>query len=311
MIKIYKPKFWDKKIGLFSILLFPIALAYIIIIFLKKKITKEKKFKTPIICIGNIYIGGTGKTPTSIYFGNEIFRSGKNPFIIRRYHQSHIDEYNLIRKKFKNLIVNKDRINGLREAEKSNSDIIILDDGFQDYRIKKDLNILCFNSNQLIGNGLVIPSGPLRENLSALKNAHIIIINGNKDLNFERKILNINSKLDIYYSSYVPTNLDQFKNNKLFAIAGIGNPQNFFQLLEKNNLNIHKKLIFPDHYRISEKEIKNIIYEASNENCQIIMTEKDYFKINTFKIEKINYLKVSLEIKEKEKILKKIQSIYD
>ena len=311
MIKIYKPKFWDKKIGLFSILLIPIALAYIIIIFLKKKITKEKKFKTPIICIGNIYIGGTGKTPTSIYFGNEIFRLGKNPFIVRRYHQGHIDEYNLIRKKFKNLIVSKDRINGLREAEKSNSDVIILDDGFQDYRIKKDLNILCFNSNQLIGNGLVLPSGPLRENLSALKNAHIILINGNKDLNFEKKILNINSKLDIYYSSYVPINLDQFKNNKLFAIAGIGNPQNFFQLLEENNLNIHKKLIFPDHYRFSEKEIQNIIYEAGNENCQIITTEKDYFKINTFKIEKINYLKVSLEIKEKEKILRKIQSIYD
>ena len=91
---------------------------------------------------------------------------------------------------------------------------------------------------------MVFPSGPLRENLSSLKDAHIIIINGNRDLSFENKILDINNNLEIFYSSYEPTNLDQFKNSKLIALAGIGNPENFFQLLEKNNLKSEKKLYF-------------------------------------------------------------------
>ncbi|MDA7715671.1 tetraacyldisaccharide 4'-kinase, partial [Pelagibacteraceae bacterium] len=178
-----------------------------------------------------------------------------------------------------------------------------------DYGIKKNLNIVCFNHNQLIGNGLVLPSGPLREDLSALKNVDVVIINGTKNKDFENKILNINKKLDIYYSYYKPINLDQFKDKKLFAIAGIGNPENFFQLIEQNNLKIEKKLTFPDHYKFSKNEIQNIIEEAKDNNYQIIITEKDYFKINYFNLEKIDYLKVSLIIKEMDKLINKISKI--
>ena len=178
---------------------------------------------------------------------------------------------------------------------------MILDDGLQDHRINKNIKIVCFNSNQLIGNGLVLPAGPLRERLSILKSAEIVIINGKKNNIFEKKILNINKKLEIFYSFYKPTNLDQFKNKKLLAIAGIGNPYNFFKIIEENNLYIRKKLIFPDHYQFSQIEVENIIKDAELNNYEIIMTEKDYFKINNYKLKKINYLKVSLEIPEKEK----------
>ena len=112
---------------------------------------------------------------------------------------------------------------------KSSFDTVILDDGFQDVRIKKDMNIICFNQNQLIGNGLTLPSGPLREKLSSLKNADVIIINGKKDKKFEEKLVKINEKLEIFYSCYKPINLDQFRNAKLMALAGIGNPENFFE----------------------------------------------------------------------------------
>ena len=311
MIKINKPKFWDKKIGYISALFFPLSLVFLFITFLRKKLTKSEKFEIPIICLGNIYIGGTGKTPSSILLARELYKLGKNPVIIRKYYKNHIDEYNLIKNNFKNLIVNKSRIDGLVEAEKSNFNIAILDDGFQDYKIKKNLNIVCFNSNQLIGNGLVLPSGPLRESLSNLKSADIVMINGNKDEKFERKILNINKKLEIFYSFYKPINLEQFKNKKLLAIAGIGNPENFFLLIEKYKLNVCKKIIFPDHYTFSKSEIQNILNEAENNNWHLIMTEKDYFKIHNFKLEKINYLKVTLEVDKKEKLLKKISSIYD
>ena len=310
-MKLNKPEFWDKKNSLISLILAPFTLIVLLVIFFKKKITKSVKFNIPVICVGNIYIGGTGKTPTSIYLANELTKLSKNPAILRKYYKNHIDEHNLIRKNFKNLILDRNRVNGIAKAIEDNYDSVILDDGLQDYKIKKDLSIVCFNHNQLIGNGLVLPSGPLRENLSSLKNVDIILINGIKNIRFEKKILHINQNLKIFYSQYKPVNIKQFKNKKLLAIAGIGNPDNFFNLIKENNLNIKKQLAFPDHYLFTKPEIQNIIKEANNKNYQIIMTEKDYFKIKNFNLSKVEYLKVVLEINEKERFIKTITKIYD
>ena len=304
-----KPRFWDKKIGLFSILLLPFSILFLFLIFLRKKFTKENAFKIPIICVGNIYIGGTGKTPASLFLANELSKLGRNPAILRKYYRNHFDEYNLIKRSFKNLIINKNRFDGLKEAEKSGKDVVILDDGFQDYTIKKDLKIICFHQNQLIGNGLVLPSGPLRESLNTLKDVQIVLINGNKNNFFEEKILNINDKLKIFYSSYKAINAEEFRSKKLFALAGIGNPENFFKLVEDNNLKIEKKLIFPDHYMFSKDEILNVINQAEKNNCQIIMTEKDYYKIKDFNIDKIKYLKVVLKIKDYENFITLVKNI--
>ena len=309
-MKLNKPKYWSKKFSLLSILFFPVTLIVILVIFLKKKIVHEKKFNLPVICVGNIYIGGTGKTPTSILLAKELLKSGMRPVILRKFYKSHIDEHNLIRGNFNNLILNENRIEGIMEAEKGDYNTVILDDGFQDYKIKKDLAIVCFSQDQLIGNGFVIPSGPLRESLNSLKRANIILINGEKDLQFEKKILKINKKLEIFYSKYKPINIEKFKDKKLLAVAGIGNPQNFFKLLEKNNLTIKKKLIYPDHYEFTDYEIQNIIEEAESDNCEIIMTEKDYYKVKHHNIN-INFLKVSLEIDKKEEFMERIFSIYD
>ena len=311
-MKINKPKFWDqKKISLISIFLFPLSLVTLLVVFFKKKFLFIKYFRTPIVCVGNIYIGGTGKTPTSILLGKELLDQGLKSVIIRKYYKNHQDEYNQIRSSFKNLIINKNRYDGIKEAEKNDYDIVILDDGLQDYRIKKNLGIVCFNENQLIGNGLVIPAGPLRENLNALKNVGIVLINGNKNPHFEEKLLKINKKLEIYYSYYKPENLEIFKNQNLLVLAGIANPENFFQLLEKYNLKVEEKLVFPDHYRFSESEIQKIVQEADRKKLKIIMTEKDFFKINNFKIRKIDYLRVSLQIYDKEKLINKIKKLYD
>ena len=154
-----------------------------------------------------------------------------------------------------------------------------MDDGFQDCRIKKDLNIICFNQRQLIGNGMIIPAGPLRESLESLNLAEIVLINGKKDEYFEEKILSINNKIKIFYSHYVPTNLDHFKEKKLIAIAGIGNPNNFFQLVEENGLKIEKKLIFPDHHIFNDTDVQEIKNKIAEKNCKIITTEKDYHKM--------------------------------
>ena len=94
---------------------------------------------------------------------------GKNAVIFRKHYEDQVDEHNLIRGYLGNLILSKNRVDGLREIEKSNFDTVIMDDGLQDYKIKKNISIACFNSNQLIGNGLVIPAGPLRESPNSLK----------------------------------------------------------------------------------------------------------------------------------------------
>ena len=310
-MRINKPKFWDQKISLVSLILLPFTILVKLIILLRKRLIKGEKFNIPVICIGNIYLGGTGKTPTAILIANELVKIGKKPSIVRKYYSDQEDEYNLIKKYYKSLSVNLKRSAAILDAENKSYDSVILDDGFQDYKIKKDLNIICFNQNQLIGNGMVIPSGPLRESLDALEDAQVVIINGNKNLEFEQTILRYNKNLNIFYSNYYPVNLNEFKKKKLLAVAGIANPKNFFDLLLKEGLEIEKKMIFPDHYQFKKSEMENILKYAEERNLQIVMTEKDYFKIKKFNHNEIKYLKIILKIDNCEKLIKLISDKYD
>ena len=306
-----KPRFWGKKNSLIALILLPFSFLVILIILIKRLLTKSIKFNIPIICIGNIYIGGTGKTPSSILIANELKKLGRNPAIVCKFYRSHQDEYQLIKKYFQNLIIEKDRTLAINGAEKGKFDSVILDDGFQDFKIKKNLNIICFNQNQLIGNGLVIPAGPLRESLNSLKEVDLILINGGKNLDFEKKILEINSNLEIFYCEYKTENIDKFKNNKVLALAGIGSPDNFFKILVENGIEIKKKISFPDHYDFKKDEIDKIIQEADHSNLKIIVPEKNFMKLKNFNTQKIHFLKVELVIKHKEKFFKRILEIYD
>ena len=302
-MKLFKPKFWDKKIGVLAIFFLPFSLVYKIILFLIKNFSTGNEFSIPIICVGNIYLGGTGKTPASIFIAKEFEKRGKKIAIVRKYYESHKDEHNLIKRYFKNLILTRDRSLGIIEAVDKKMDAVILDDGFQDHKIIKNFNIICFNQTQKIGNGLVIPAGPLREDLNNLSRADIILINGKKDKNFEKKIFKINNEVLIFYSNYKLLNIKKFRKKNLIAFAGIGNPSNFFDLLKKNKLKIKKKYIFPDHYDFKKEELTKLITEAKKNKCQIITTEKDYYRIRNLKLNSIKYLKVKLEIKNKHKLI--------
>tara|TARA_B100001996_G_scaffold379821_1_gene366174 strand:- start:1728 stop:2657 length:930 start_codon:yes stop_codon:yes gene_type:complete len=303
---ILKPKFWNKKNSLISLLLIPISFLLQLLIAIKKKITVKNSFKIPIICIGNIYVGGTGKTPLSIMLAKELIKHKKKPAIIRKYYPEHFDEHNLINNTLDCLFVDKKRYKAIINAKEKKCDVAILDDGFQDFSIKKNLNILCFNSKQLIGNEMTLPSGPLREGMNAIKKTQIVIINGNKNELFEKKILNISKKVKIFYSKYLPINIEEFKGKKLFAFAGIGNPDNFFKLLSENNLNLEKKLAFPDHYKFSKLEIQKMLDDSLKNNLELITTEKDYFRIKDYGIKNIKYIKIKLEISGKDKFVNQI-----
>ena len=286
-MKLFKPKFWLKKNTFLSFFFLPLSVLLQFLILVKKILVKKEKFSIPIICVGNIFLGGTGKTPLCIKLTEIIKKFDKQTAIVKKFYKAHKDEYDLIKSKKIRLFKDTSRTNAIKKAEIENIDCIILDDGFQDPSIYKDLNIICFNGEQLAGNEMTIPSGPLREPFASLADSQLVVINGTFNESFENKIKAVSNEISIYYSEYLPTNLDQFKDQNLLAFAGIGNPNNFFSLLEKNNLHISKKISFPDHYNYSLKELNDLVFYAKNNELKIITTEKDFFRIKEYKISEI------------------------
>ncbi len=171
-----------------------------------------------------------------------------------------------------------------------------MDDGLQDVSVIKDLNIICFNSFDLVGNGFLLPAGPLREQLHNIKNYQIAIINGKRNIAFEKKLKSISNNIEIYQSKYVIKDLKRFRGKKILAFAGIGNPENFFDLLRDNGLKVKKEISFPDHYNYTKKEIENLISKAKDEALTLLTTEKDFFRIKKSGIKSINYVSVELKI---------------
>ena len=295
-MKLHKPNFWDSdKIGISSILLYPFSLIWRIIFLIKYLTTKKIKMSIPVICVGNIYIGGTGKTPLTIKLYELLKDKKRNPIIVKKFYKNQTDEINLLKNSAK-VSVDSSRIKAINNSKREGFDVAILDDGLQDYSVKKDLKIVCFNSNQLIGNGMIIPSGPLREPIKSINNFDIVVINGNKNVNFEERIKKKSKSIKFFYTKYVPTNINDFNNKKILAFAGIGNPKNFFQILKDNNISVEKKLSFPDHYDYSDSEIKKIKNIANEKNLKIITTEKDFYRLKDVHRESINFLSLKLEL---------------
>jgi tetraacyldisaccharide 4'-kinase len=230
------------------------------------------------------------------------------PSFIRKQYNAFEDEV-ILQKKIGPVYENKKRLSAIKLAYENGSNIAILDDGFQDYSLKKNLSIICFNEKQWIGNGLVIPSGPLREDISALKRADCVVINGKKNTSIEKTILDQNKNIKIYYSKYNPKNIDSFKNKKVVAFAGIGNPQNFFNLLKNYNLNPIKEIKFPDHYNYSSKDLEKLLSISKENDAILLTTEKDYFRIIEHYKKNINFIKIELEIENKDLFIEEIKKI--
>ena len=310
-MKILKPKFWESNnINIIPLILLPITIIIQLIIKIKK-FSRVKKFTIPVVCVGNIYLGGTGKTPLSIKISN-IFKKLKiKNAIIKKYHSDHKDEFELIKKKTNNLLIGSSRILAINKAINKKFKLAIMDDGFQDTSVHKDLNILCFNERQLIGNGYTIPSGPLRERLSSIKKSNIILINGKTNKKFEKKIKKISKDIKIFYSNYNLLNIKKFKNKNILAFAGIGNPENFFYLLKKYKFNIKEKIAYPDHYPYSKSEISYLIKRAKKNKLILLTTEKDYFRIKYLGLKGVNFIPIELEIKNEKKFINELKYFYE
>jgi len=301
-MKLIKPKFWESK-NFISFILYPLSAITFLINF-TKKFSIKKNFEIKSICIGNIFIGGTGKTSLAIEI-NDLLRKKFRTVFIKKNYKNQIDEINLLNNKGK-IISSSNREDALFTASKKKYQVAILDDGLQQKNINYDLKIACFNSKYAFGNGYVLPAGPLRENLNIIKDYDLIFLNGEKkNKKLLSKLKSINKNLQIFEGKYKPLNLKKFDLRKKYLMfCGIGNPHEFEQTLVKYKFNISEKIIFPDHHKFSNFDLKELKSNASRDNLTLVTTEKDFFRLNKTQRKNIKFLKIKLEIKDKEKLKK-------
>ena len=330
-------------------LLYPFTIIYYLLSELNRLLTKPKKLYKPVISIGNITWGGSGKTPMTIEVAKYILSLGKMPVILSR-------GYARKNKKIKNVIVRDkdkivsdisvsgdepymmaklvncpiiigaDRFKSAQLAKQFNPDIFILDDGFQHWKLERDLDIVCINALNPFGNGMTIPSGILRERKSALKRAKIVTItncnltNRNKIHNIRQEIFKITKELPIEVScqNHEIINMcdnskiedfDSFRKEKLFVvISAIGSPDNFVSTVINLGLKIKEEIIFSDHHKYQKKDIVEIL-NSLNHNEKIITTAKDAVKINEVTDmdmkEKIYVINVSISFDSGKEIFEK------
>ena len=306
-MKFYKPKFWDKRdhISLFSTLLIPFSLIAIIKNYFENNKNKKNFYDLKTICVGNIYIGGTGKTPLVNNLASH-FKKRFKTYIVKKNYTSHLDEKNLLESKHK-VIFEKTRELSILKAENKKAEMLIFDDGLQEKRINYDLKIVCFNSLKLDGNGRIIPAGPLRERLISIKNYDIVLINGNpskESKNFINKIKKINPNIKIFTGRYVPKNYSKLKKKKFVIFSGIGNPHTFSDTLKSLKIKFNNYVKFPDHYDYKESDLQKLRNLAKIKNCELLTTEKDYFRIKKSLQKNINFLKVELSVDKEKKFYK-------
>ena len=302
-----KPKFWDyKKPNIYAYLLFPLAVLIKFFNYLKRNSKKKVEIKT--ICVGNIYIGGTGKTSLCIKINQVLSKKNIKCCFIKKYYKNQFDEQELLKENGK-LFISDKRIQAVSQAEKENYEIAILDDGLQDQSIEYNTSIVCFNTINWIGNGMSIPSGPLRENINNIKKYKYLFLNGNLE-NLEilkKEILKINPDIKIYIGKYEPINIDQFnKNDNYLVFSGIGNHKTFVSMLKKNGFKIIKQLEYADHYKYTKRDIEKIILTADNLKSKIVTTEKDFLRLGKIKPNKIKFIKSELKIIDEEKFINSI-----
>jgi len=306
-MKFYKPKFWDKRdnLSLFSILLLPLSLIVIIKNYFENTKIKRNFYDLKTICVGNIYIGGTGKTPLVNNLASH-FKKKFKTYIIKKNYNSHLDEKRLLESEHK-VIFEKTRELSISKAENEKAELLIFDDGLQEKKINFGLKIVCFNSLKLDGNGLIIPAGPLRERLNSIKNYDVVIINGNlnkESKDFINKIEKINPHIKIFTGKYVAQNYSKLKKRRFIIFSGIGNPHTFSDTLKSFKIKFDEYKKFPDHYDYKESDLQELKNLAKLQKCELLTTEKDYFRIKKSFRKNINFLKVRLSINQEKKFYK-------
>ncbi len=301
------PKHWQNR-NLLAWVLFPLGCLYAFATWVRIKFNQPRKVKFPVICIGNLTAGGSGKTPTAVSIARILKQVGKNPFFVSRgyggslqgvvvdleqHSPQEVGDEPLLLARESSVIVNHKRYDAALQAVKNGADIIIMDDGFQNPALYKDKSLLVIDGNVGMGNLLPIPAGPMREFLhDGLKRAQAVILLGEDKTNILPKLGNI----PVFRGNVVEVK-PITDNNVIVAFAGIGRPQKFYQSLEKCGLSPIKTIDFPDHHFYTRNELLNIINEADKLGADIYTTAKDMVKIPHDLRDKFRVLEIEIKWK--------------
>lgn len=279
------PKFWQEP-NWISMLLTPLGELYALATKLRLRFKKSKHVDIPVICIGNLTAGGTGKTPTAISLAVMLQSAGIYPnFLSRGYHGTlqntqvdcthhtpqQVGDEPLLLARIAPTFINADRYQGALMAQANQAECILMDDGFQNPTLYKDLSLLVIDGSAGFGNTKCIPAGPLREHITdGLKRAHAVLI-----INDEQNIA-ATFPLPCFKGKIVPSKL-QLNNNRVVAFAGIGRPEKFFDMLKGKGISVDKKAVFPDHYDYTRFDIESLLSEAGT--LPLVTTTKDAVKV--------------------------------
>lgn len=295
------PRFWSNQ-GFIAKLLLPISFVYGAITQWRLKLLKPYHASAKVICIGNITAGGVGKTPVAMAMAEKYIKAQKKVFFVTRGYKG----------KFKNVLVDLDkhtpmetgdearllaavaptiiapkRDKGAKMAEDMGAEVIIMDDGFQNPKLYKDESWLVFDGETGIGNGYIIPAGPLRETLeNGEKRASYILIMGEDKTGLAKKCT-----LPVYYGK-VQAEPFELSNKKVLAFAGIGHPEKFYNTLRSLGYDVVKSYDFADHYAYKSSDIEALYKEAKDKGLALVTTEKDYVKLSSDDKKKVSVLKI-------------------
>ena len=252
---------------------------------------KPKSVNKRVICIGNLTAGGTGKTPVAISVAKILKEYGYNPAFVSRgyggvlqgvmvnskiHTAKDVGDEPLILAREAPVSINANRYLAAQKAIDNGADMIIMDDGYQNPGLKKDISIVVFDGGFGIGNGRPIPSGPMREYLeTGLLRADAAMIIGDDLFNLSQKI----KKIPVFYGRVEPIKPKKITNKKVVAFAGIGRPEKFYKSLSEIGFDVMETFDFPDHHYYNTKELNNIIFKAQKYRADIYTTEKDFVKI--------------------------------
>ena len=310
------PQFWTEK-NLSSFALLPISLIYFLGFCVIKFFTKTVKISKPVICVGNIIAGGSGKTPTAIALGKILHdMSAEFAYLSRGYMsdgsiflQLHKDDNNkasqvgdepMLLVETASTFVARDRLFGAKQIDKiAKVKMIVLDDGMQNDSLHRDYTILVVDGKIGFGNEFLIPAGPMRETLKmGLKKTDLIVLIGDAD----EKLLQKFAGKKIARAKIFPTNLENFSGKKQVAFCGLAYPQKFFSLLERHGIETVETIGFPDHYLYQDKDLESLCEIALAKNADLVTTKKDWMKFSKSFQKKIPYLDVELKFEDEDLI---------
>ena len=320
------PKFWyQKKDTFLSNTFYPLSLLFRLGTKIRNFVSSEKRSPLPIICVGNIVVGGAGKTPVSLKIGKLLTKAGYKPHFISKGYAGIIKKSTLVQSwhsptsvgdesillsEVAPTWIGKDRIQSSFLAKKEGGDCLIMDDGFQNPKINKDFSIIVINSEQEFGNKRVMPSGPLRESIRrGLSRTNLVIVIGN--ISDELKE-NIPSNIPIIESKFEINKENKiFKGQNIIAFAGIAYPEKFFKSLEEQGAKVVKKISFSDHYIYNENDLLSLAEIANKTKSILVSTKKDYIRIPKSYRSLVNTLEGEIVFKNEELVIEILSNVIE